>query len=84
MTQKLSQVEKQVSKENKKILYQHLYFLFVYYKGRSISVSQDSILKMKNPVPIAKLTDTAQKKPQHSITAFYFPRLYWLPIVTIN
>lgn len=28
---------------------------FVYHKGRTVSVSQDSILEMKNPVPIAKL-----------------------------
>lgn len=55
MTQKLSEAETKCQNKTKKILYQYLYLLFVYHKKKSTSVSQDSILEMKNPVPIAKL-----------------------------
>lgn len=55
MTQKLSETEKQVSKQNQKILY-HSIFTFPLFTIKYVSVSQDSILEMKNPVSITKLT----------------------------
>lgn len=53
MTQRLSEAEKQVSKQNKNPLSIALHSL--YHKGRPVSVHQYSIIEMKNPVPLAKL-----------------------------
>lgn len=54
MTQRLSEVEKQMSKQNKKNPLS-IALPSLYNKGRPVAVPQDSILEMKDPAPSAKL-----------------------------